>query len=129
MRDKIVGSLVLLRRYVELVLVPEFRGRVFPDIRAHRKEIIDSNTLLTAFFPILVSTPSKTLRTVLFQKILSHLRNANSGSTDHRLNRTVQTVLYNLITSDRTSAQGIYAVKLTFVPSSFGGWACQLTSV
>lgn len=91
LREKIVGSLVLLRR----------------------KEIIDSSNLLNTLFPILVSTPSKTLRTLLFQKILSDLRTSNSKATNHRLNRTIQTALYNLLTSDRSSAKGIWAVKIT----------------
>ncbi|MCJ1434446.1 Severe Depolymerization of Actin [Xylographa pallens] len=91
LREKIVGSLVLLRR----------------------KDIIDSSILLHALFPILTSTPSKSLRTLLFQKILSDLRNSNSKTTNHRLNRTIQTVLYNLLASDRTSSKGIWAVKIT----------------
>lgn len=91
LREKIVGSLVLLRR----------------------KDIIDSSNLLNTLFPILVATPSKTLRTLLFQKILSDLRTSNSKATNHRLNRTIQTALYNLLTSDRTSAKGIWAVKIT----------------
>ncbi|KAF3361028.1 hypothetical protein VdG1_01037 [Verticillium dahliae VDG1] len=91
LREKIVGSLVLLRR----------------------KEVIDSTQLLTTLFPILVSSPSKSLRTLLFQKILGDLRNANSKSTNHPLNRTIQTVLYNLITADRASPKAVWAVKLT----------------
>ncbi|KLU91096.1 SDA1 domain-containing protein [Magnaporthiopsis poae ATCC 64411] len=91
LRDKIVGSLVLLRR----------------------KDIMDSTSLLTTLFPILVSTPSKSLRSLLFQKILSDLRNSNSKTTNHRLNRTIQTVLFNLVTSDRTSSKAIWAIKLT----------------
>jgi protein SDA1 len=88
LREKIVGSLVLLRR----------------------KEIIDSAELLNTLFPILVATPSKTLRTLLFQKILSDLRTSNSKSVNHRLNKTIQTALFNLLTSDRASAKGIWAV-------------------
>ncbi|KAF2756991.1 SDA1 domain-containing protein [Pseudovirgaria hyperparasitica] len=91
LRDKVVSSLVLLRN----------------------KDVIDSSTLLNTLFPILVSTPSKTLRALLFQKILSDLRNSNQKSTNHRLNKTVQSVLQNIITSDRTSPQGIWAVKIT----------------
>ncbi|KAI8252191.1 Protein SDA1 [Colletotrichum sp. SAR 10_77] len=91
LREKIVGSLALLRK----------------------KEVIDSTSLLTSLFPILVSSPSKTLRTLLFQKILSEMRNANSKGTNHPLNRTIQTVLYNLITADRTSPKALWAVKLT----------------
>lgn len=91
LREKVVGSLALIKR----------------------KEIIDSTSLLTTLFPILVSTPSKSLRALLFQKILSDFREANSKSTNHRLNRTMQTVLHNLVSSDRTSQKAIWAVKLT----------------
>lgn len=91
MREKIVGSLVLLRR----------------------KEVIDSTSVLTTLFPILVSSPSKTLRETLFQKILADLRNSNTKSINHPLNRTVQTVLYNLVTADRDSPRAIWAIKLT----------------
>ena len=68
--------------------------------------------LLHTLFPILISTPSKSLRTLLFQKILSDLRTSNANATNHRLNRTIQTVLYNLITSDRTASKGLWAVKI-----------------
>lgn len=91
LRDKIVGSLVLLRR----------------------KDVIDSASLLTTLFPILVSSPSKTLRELVFQKILSDMRNSNSKSINHPLNRTIQTVLYNLVTADRGSPRAIWAIKLT----------------
>lgn len=91
LREKIVGSLVLLRR----------------------KEVIDSTSVLTTLFPILVSSPSKTLRETLFQKILADLRNSNNKTINHPLNRTVQTVLYNLITADRDSPRAIWAIKLT----------------
>ena len=77
-----VGSLLLLRR----------------------KEIIDSTNVLTALFPILVASPSKSLREFLFSKILSDIRNANTRHINHPLNRTIQTVLYNLVTADRASA-------------------------
>ncbi|KAJ6160403.1 hypothetical protein N7470_003799 [Penicillium chermesinum] len=91
LREKLVGSLVLLRK----------------------KEIIDSSTLLHTLFPILISTPSKTLRALLFQKILSDIRSSNAKSTNHKLNRTMQTVLFNLVTSDRTSSKPLWAIKIT----------------
>ncbi|KYK56168.1 SDA1 domain protein [Drechmeria coniospora] len=91
LREKVVGSLILLRR----------------------KDVIDSATVLTTLFPILVSSPSKTLREMLFTKILNDLRNSNSKAINHPLNRTVQTVLYNLITADRASPRAIWAIKLT----------------
>ncbi|KAL8907370.1 MAG: hypothetical protein Q9171_005890 [Xanthocarpia ochracea] len=77
LREKVVGSLVLLRR----------------------KDIINS--------------PSKSLRALLYQKCLSDLRTSNAKTTNHRLNRTFQTVLSNLLTSDRTSPKGLWAVKIT----------------
>ncbi|KAI0007245.1 SDA1-domain-containing protein [Xylariaceae sp. FL0662B] len=90
LREKIVSSLTLLRR----------------------KDVIDSNYLLTTLFPILISTSSKSARMILYQKILSDLRNMNTKSTNHRVNRTMQTVLYNLVTSDRSSPKPIWAVKI-----------------
>lgn len=91
LRDKIVGSIVLLRN----------------------KDVIDSITLLNTLFPILIATPSKSLRQLLFTKILSDLRSSNAKSTNHKLNRTIQTVLYNLLESDKESPKGIWAVKIT----------------
>lgn len=41
------------------------------------------------------------------------LRQANAKTTNHKLNRTMQTVLFNLVTSDRTSSKGLWAIKLT----------------
>src|ERR1700744_1807694 len=91
LREKIVGSLVLLRK----------------------KEVMDSETLLKCFCPILTRTPSKSLRALLFQKILSDLRSANSKTTNHRLNRSVQTTLHHLVTENRSSAKALWAVKIT----------------
>lgn len=91
MREKVVGSLVLLRK----------------------KDIIDSTTILQTFFPILTTTPSKTLRALLLQRIVSDLRTSNSKTTNHKLNRTIQTVLHNLVTSDRSSSKALWAVKIT----------------
>ena len=69
--------------------------------------------LLDALFPILTTTPSKSLRALLFQKILSDLRTSNAQSKDHRLNRNFQTLLFNLVTTERDSPKGLWAVKIT----------------
>lgn len=69
--------------------------------------------LLQTLFPLLISTPSKSTRALLYQKCLSDLRTSNAKTTNHRLNRTFQTVLSNLLTSDRTSPKGLWAVKIT----------------
>ena len=68
---------------------------------------------MRTLFPILTSTPSKSLRTLLYQKIISDLRTSSAKHTNHRLNRTIQTVLYDLLVSDRESRKGIWAVKIT----------------
>lgn len=60
-----------------------------------------------------MSSPSKSFRGVLFGKILSDMRDSNTKTINHPLNRTVQTVLYNLVTADRSSPRAIWAVKLT----------------
>ncbi|KIX02493.1 uncharacterized protein Z518_08434 [Rhinocladiella mackenziei CBS 650.93] len=91
LREKIVGSLVLLRK----------------------KDMVDSITLLQCFFPILISTPSKALRALLFQKIVSDLRSSNSKTVNHKLNRVAQTALHNLVTEDRSSPKALWAVKIT----------------
>ncbi|KAI9725965.1 MAG: Severe Depolymerization of Actin [Chrysothrix sp. TS-e1954] len=91
LREKIVTSLVLLRK----------------------KDIVDSSTLLHVLFPILTTTTSKSLRSLLHQKIISDIRNSNTQTTNHKLNRTLQTVLYNLLTADRASPKGIWAVRIT----------------
>ncbi|KAF3025492.1 Severe Depolymerization of Actin [Neopestalotiopsis sp. 37M] len=91
LREKVVSSLVLLRR----------------------KEVVDSSYLLTTLFPILTTTPSKSLRSLLFTKIVSDLRSSNTKTVNHKLNRTMQTVLYNLVTSDPSSPKALWAVKLT----------------
>lgn len=62
---------------------------------------------------MLITTPSKALRAHIFQKIIAELRNANAKTTNHRLNATVQNLLNNLLTSDRTSSKGVWAVKIT----------------
>ena len=69
--------------------------------------------LVQTLLEILETTPRKTLRTFLFQKVLSDLRNSNSKGTNHPLNRAIQTKLHNLVTKDRTSSKALWAVKLT----------------
>ncbi|KAI1506726.1 SDA1-domain-containing protein [Biscogniauxia marginata] len=91
LREKLVSSLTMLRR----------------------KDVVDSTYLLTTLFPILITTPSKTLRMLLYQRILSVIRDTNAKSSNHRVNRTMQNVLYNLVTTDRSSPSAIWAVKIT----------------
>lgn len=69
--------------------------------------------MLQTLFPVLTNTPSKSLRALLFSKILSDLRTSNAKATNHKLNRTIQTVCYNILTADQASPKGLWAIKLT----------------
>ncbi|KAI1158520.1 SDA1-domain-containing protein [Nemania serpens] len=89
LREKIVTSLSLLRR----------------------KEVIDSTYLLPVFWSLLISTPSKTLRALLYQKIISDVRETNTRAKNHKVNRTLQQALYNVVV-DRSSPKALWAVKV-----------------
>ncbi|KAI0418655.1 SDA1-domain-containing protein [Xylaria grammica] len=89
LREKIVTSLSLLRR----------------------KEVIDSAYLLPIFWTLLISTPSKTLRALLYQKIISDVRETNTRAKNHKVNRTLQHALYNLVV-DKTTPKALWAVKV-----------------
>ncbi|KAI1172342.1 SDA1-domain-containing protein [Nemania sp. FL0916] len=89
LREKIVTSLSLLRR----------------------KEVIDSTYMLPIFWSLLISTPSKTLRALLYQKIISDVRETNTRAKNHKVNRTLQQALYNLV-MDRSTPKALWAVKV-----------------
>ncbi|KAI0874937.1 SDA1-domain-containing protein [Hypoxylon argillaceum] len=89
LREKVVTSLSLLRR----------------------KEVIDSAYLLPIFWSLLISTPSKTLRAQLYQKIISDVRETNTRAKNHKVNRTLQQALYNLV-MDRSTPKALWAVKV-----------------
>lgn len=107
LREKLVGSLVLLRKKE---LIDSAKYVVSSLVQSTESDIY---RLLNTLFPILTVTPSKSLRTFLYAKIISDLRSSNAKSTNHKLNRTVQNVLFNLLTSDRTSPKGIWAIRVT----------------
>lgn len=89
LREKTVTSLSLLRR----------------------KDVIDSTYLLPIFWSLLISTPSKTLRALLYQKIISDVRETNTRAKNHKVNRTLQQALYNVVV-DRSSPKALWAVKV-----------------
>lgn len=93
-REKVVQSLVLLRN----------------------KDVISSSTLLESLFPILTTTQSKALRTQIYNTIISDIRSSNTKSKNHKLNKTVQAVLFGLVEegkNDIDSTIGLWAVKIT----------------
>ncbi|GAP83743.1 putative SDA1 domain protein [Rosellinia necatrix] len=89
LREKLVTSLSLLRR----------------------KDVIDSAYLLPIFWSLLISTPSKTLRALLYQKIISDVREMNTKAKNHKVNRTLQQALYNLV-MDKSTPKTLWAVKV-----------------
>jgi protein SDA1 len=94
LRAKIVQSLVLLRN----------------------KDVITSSALLQTLFPVLTATTSKQLRGQIYKCVVSDLRNSNNKVKNHKLNKTVQAVLFELVEAgkeDPTSTSGLWAVKLT----------------
>jgi len=94
LREKLIQSLVLLRN----------------------KDVISSAALLQTLFPILTTTQSKVTRGQIYRNVVSDLRNSNNKVKSHKLNKTVQAVLFELIEAgkdDPTSTSGLWAVKLT----------------
>ena len=94
LQEKLVQSLVLLRN----------------------KDAIGSASLLQTLFPVLTATASKALRGQIYRAIVSEMRSANARSKNHRLNKTVQAVLFELVAAgrdDAAAAAGLWAVKLT----------------
>jgi len=107
-------DLITLLRTHHATLEPELREKVVGSLALLRnKDLINSTTLFNTLFPLLITTGSKALRTLLSQKILSDLRSSNAKTTNHKLNRSTQTALFNLVTSDRSSSKAIWAVKIT----------------
>jgi len=94
LRAKIVQSLVLMRN----------------------KDVITSSTLLQTLFPVLTTTTSKQLRGQIYKAIVTDLKSSNSRTKNHKLNKAVQAVLFELVEAgkeDPTSTVGLWAVKLT----------------
>ncbi|KAI5818767.1 SDA1-domain-containing protein [Pyronema omphalodes] len=94
LREKLVQSLVLLKN----------------------KDVITSSELLKTLFPVLTATTSKVLRHQIYKSIVSEMRNANNKTKNHKLNKTVQAVLFELVDQgkdDVNSTNGLWAVKLT----------------
>jgi protein SDA1 len=53
--------------------------------------------LLKSLFPVLPRTTSSSLRASIRRTILSDIRTANIPSSNHKLNRAVQAMLFNMV--------------------------------
>lgn len=60
------------------------------------------SSLLKTLFPMLTSTTSSTIRKSILKTILSDVKNANAKTQNHKFNRLVQGLLYDMI--ERSSA-------------------------
>jgi protein SDA1 len=56
-----------------------------------------SYSLLKCLFPLLPRTTSPTLRTFIRKTILSDIRTANMRAKNHKLNRSVQAMLFSMV--------------------------------
>ncbi|KAK6353134.1 Severe Depolymerization of Actin [Orbilia brochopaga] len=98
-------------------LEPDLREKLVQClVQLRNKDVIPSTALLQTLFPILTTTHSKHLRSQLYQSIVSDIRNANAKTKNHRLNKTVQGVLFNVVEAGKSTPDatvGLWAVKVT----------------
>ncbi|KAJ7582468.1 SDA1-domain-containing protein [Mycena floridula] len=87
-------------------LLLEHYGTLAPDTRKslvqnlvmlRNKDVITSIELLKTLFPLLPRTTSSALRASIRKTILSDIRTANINSTNHKLNRAVQAMLFGMV--------------------------------
>ncbi|KAF9532363.1 protein required for actin cytoskeleton organization and cell cycle progression [Crepidotus variabilis] len=84
------------------------------------KGVITSIDLLKSLFPLLPRTSSSTLRSYIRKTILSDIKVANAKSQNHKLNRAVQAMLFNMVergmTGEVTGDKG--KLRATALPTS-----------
>ncbi|MCO5589572.1 hypothetical protein L7F22_043540 [Adiantum nelumboides] len=61
------------------------------------RDVISSEQLLKTLFPLLLASPSSSLRSLLQRAITTDLKNANAKSRNHSLNRVVQGLLFGVV--------------------------------
>lgn len=89
LREKLVQNLVMLRN----------------------KGTITSEVLVQCLFPVLVATDSKLLRSQIYTSLITMIKTVNQGAKNQKLNRSVQALLFNLLTD--AEANGLWATKIT----------------
>ncbi|KAG2020588.1 Sdad1 protein [Coprinopsis cinerea AmutBmut pab1-1] len=66
-------------------------------VMLRNKNVITSIELLKTLFPLLPQTPSPTLRAFIRKTIINDIRVANLKSKNHKLNNSVQAMLFNMV--------------------------------
>ncbi|KAK0197425.1 SDA1-domain-containing protein [Armillaria mellea] len=89
-------SALLLENYA--TLSPDTRKALVQNlVMLRNKNVITSIELLKTLFPLLPRTTSSALRSSIRKTILSDIRTANIHSTNHKLNRAVQAMLFGMV--------------------------------
>ncbi|KAI0085392.1 actin cytoskeleton organization and cell cycle progression protein [Irpex rosettiformis] len=89
-------STMLLESYGSLA--PETRKSLVQNLLMLRnKNVISSIDLLKTLFPLLPKTTSSPLRANIRKTILSDIRSANIKGQNHKLNRSVQAMLFGMV--------------------------------
>ncbi|KAK0228256.1 SDA1-domain-containing protein [Armillaria fumosa] len=89
-------SALLLENYA--TLSPDTRKALVQNlVMLRNKNVITSIELLKTLFPLLPRTTSSALRSSIRKTILSDIRTANIHSTNHKLNRPVQAMLFGMV--------------------------------
>lgn len=88
LRDRLVQTLSLLRN----------------------KGVLSSIDLIKTLFPILASTESRTLRTLVYSTVVAAVRSENIKSRNHVFNKQVQAILFEMVSAN--GAGGAWAVRL-----------------
>ncbi|KAF9266886.1 protein required for actin cytoskeleton organization and cell cycle progression [Marasmius fiardii PR-910] len=89
-------SSILMESYG--VLFPETRKALIQTlVMLRNKGVTTSIDLLKCLFPLLPRTTSPTLRSLIRKTILTDVRTANMKSKNHKLNRSIQTMMFGMV--------------------------------
>ena len=86
------------------------------------KGVISAEQLIQTLFPLLIAyslqgnslglnSHAKELRKLIYNNLVTLLKNSNLGSKNQKLNKSTQAICFNLL--DQPDSQGIWAAKLT----------------
>ncbi|CAB4256122.1 similar to Saccharomyces cerevisiae YGR245C SDA1 Highly conserved nuclear protein required for actin cytoskeleton organization and passage through Start [Maudiozyma barnettii] len=86
------------------------------------KGVISAEQLIQTLFPLLIAyslqgnslglnSHAKELRRLIYNNLVTLLKNCNLGSKNQKLNKSTQAICFNLL--DQPDSQGIWAAKLT----------------
>ncbi|TFK25007.1 protein required for actin cytoskeleton organization and cell cycle progression [Coprinopsis marcescibilis] len=108
---------LLLTHY--LVLPVDTRKTLVTNlVMLRNKNVITSIDLMKTLFPLLPQTPSPTLRAFIRKTIISDIRLANVKTQNHKLNNSVQAMLFNMVERGMDGEMTGNKGKTKIVPST-----------